>query len=134
MVLDPEAFDGVMVLSTKFVRGGVALIVGLAVLTTGVAGAPLHEGTAGESDEVKRIANVEFSITDEEVTVSGVHVDSSLVPDRTIDERTHTIEDATVSIDGITVSYEDATFEIANVTLHVDDVTVTLEDITLGDG
>lgn len=118
---------------TTLLRGGIALVVALAALTAGVAGVPL-QGDATGGDDVKRIGNVDLAVTDEAVTVSGVHVEGEPLPDVTIEERTYAIDEATVAVDGIAITYDGTTYEISGVTLRVEDVSVTLEDVVLGDG
>ena len=111
----------------------VVLAVGVAMM--GVLAAVGDGPVPSENvDGTTEIADIEFTVADEEVRVGSVTVEGDDLPDLTIEERTYTIDDATVEVDGVSASLGDRSYEVGGVTVHLEDVTVHVEGVVVGEG
>lgn len=131
-----------MALRSSFRQAVVVVALALVMLgaTSVVAGADIGQANANvnadatgdAAADVTQIGHQEIEITDEHVTVSGVHVSGSDLPTVDINERTYTVHDASLKTDGLTIAYNGQSYQICSMSIVLDDVSVTFEDVHIG--
>lgn len=102
--------------------------------TSVVAGAGVGDGASAASGdtEAKQIGQVHFEISNEQMTVSDIHVSGSGLPSMDIQERTYTVHNASLMTDGFTVTLNGQDYEFGSVSIVVEDVSLTVENVQVG--
>lgn len=107
-----------------------ALVVLIGIGSLAAVGPAIAASDDGDND-VKKIASIEFSITDEQFSIDDVHVSGPGLPSEDVDERTYTIEHASITSDGLTFTFQDTTYHICALDIVIEDVSFTLQDVSL---
>lgn len=125
--------DRIMIQSSSSVRRGIVIVFAFSIaitLGTMAVVSPVAAST-DEPNDVERIAQIDFAITDEEFYLSDVNVSGSSLPDAYVENESYTIEQATLTADGIRFTFNDKTYIICEVNIVVENVSLVIEDVGL---
>jgi len=117
--------------STRFLAGGLGLILVLALFSTGVA-AGTGVGEEEPKDDRVQVGPIDVTLEDRHITISDVEVSGEGLPAVEIDERTIEIHSATASIDGMTVNVRGTAYEVGPLEVGLENVGIHLEEISIG--